>query len=210
MAGSKKRRKRYRWLLLIPLAYVVVINHSVRRFGGDPHLFSVLRMSEKSGALLRLGLHSVRHLWSDACLDTRPFVRAAARAEGIPESFALAIAKAESGFRSHSISSTGAMGVMQLMPRTATQHGVIDPFDPRDNTRGAARYLKTLWQRYRGDRRRVAAAYNAGERGVPRRGALHVPSSTLSYAARVVRHDQHHPQPIDCLSAPLVITAHQP
>lgn len=211
MAGSaKRRRRRYRWLLLVPVAYVLMVNHAVRRFGGDAHPLSVLRMSEKSGALARLALHSIRHLWSSDCQNTEPFVRKAARAAGIPESFAVSVARAESGFRSHSISSTGAMGVMQLMPRTASAFGVWDPFDPEDNAGGGTRYLAALWQRYRGDRMRVAAAYNAGERGVPRKGPMRVPSSTLSYAAHVTRlakRESSRTGPIDCLTKPLVITA---
>lgn len=203
---SRKRIRLHRWLLLLPLIYVIGINYAVRRCGGDPHPLSVLRMSEKTSALARLALHSVRHLWSDACDDTSGFVREAARAEGIPVSFALAIARAESNFRSHSISSTGAMGVMQLMPATAARHGVLDPFNPEDNARGAARYLRALWDRYHGDRRRVAAAYNAGENLVPRRGQLRVPTSTLGYAAQVVKLD-HLKGPIEALTEPLVISA---
>lgn len=200
------RLRRWRWFLIVPCIYVLGVNYAVRRFGGDPHPLSVLRMSEKSSALARLALHSVRHLWSHACEDTERIVREAARSEGVPVSFALAIARAESGFRSHSISSTGAMGVMQLMPSTAARHGVIDPFDPEDNARGAARYLHALWDRYRGDKRRVAAAYNAGEGLVPRRGQLRVPTSTLGYASQVVKLDGRR-SPIDCLTEPLVITA---
>jgi soluble lytic murein transglycosylase-like protein len=150
-------------------------------------------------------------VWNDDCENTEPFVRAAARAAGIPEGFAVSIARAESAFRSHSISSTGAMGVMQLMPRTASSYGVWDPFDPEDNAQGGTRYLAQLWQRYRGDRMRVAAAYNAGERGVPKKGAMRVPSSTLAYAAHVTRLAKRAstPSTVDCLSAPLVITANQ-
>ena len=145
MGARAKRRRRYRWLLLIPVTYVMLVNHAVRRHGGDPNLLSVLRLSEKTGALARLMLHSVRHVWSDDCRDTEPFVRAAARKAGIPEGFAVSVARAESGFRSHSISSTGAMGVMQLMPRTAWNYGVVDPFDPEDNALGGTRYLAELW-----------------------------------------------------------------
>jgi hypothetical protein len=57
---------------------------------------------------------------------------------------------------------------------------------------------------------RVAAAYNAGERGVPRKGAMRVPGSTLSYAAHVTQlatRERLRPSSIDCLTAPLVITA---
>jgi soluble lytic murein transglycosylase-like protein len=198
--------------MLLPMFYVVAVNHTVRRFGGDAHLLSISRLPEKSSALARLALHSVRHLWSDACSDTERYVREAAIAEGVPPSFAASIARAESGFRSHSISSTGAMGVMQLMPATAARHGVWDPFDPHDNAQGAAKYLKVLWTRYHGNRMRVAAAYNAGEGAVPRKGRMRVPDSTLSYASTVVKHDDRAQQGavhrvIDALTAPLVITA---
>ncbi|MEY4576479.1 MAG: hypothetical protein RL701_1182 [Pseudomonadota bacterium] len=189
MAIIKKQRRLFRWALLLPTVYVLAVNMSVRHFGGDANPLAITRMAEKSSALARLGLHSLRHVWSNACDDTAPYVREAAKAEGIPVSFALAIARNESGFRSHVISSTGAMGVMQLMPATASRHGVWDPFDPEDNARGGARYLSALWKRYRGDRMRVAAAYNAGEGAVPRAGRMRVPGSTLSYAASVVRHD---------------------
>jgi soluble lytic murein transglycosylase-like protein len=101
------------------------------------------------------------------------------------------------------------MGVMQLMPATAARNGVVDPFDPQDNARGAARYLRTLWDRYRGDKRRIAAAYNAGEGLVPRRGQLRVPTSTLGYAGQVVKLDRRK-TPIDALTEPLVITADKP
>lgn len=212
MGTPQKRRQLFRWVMLLPMFYVCAVNHTVRRFGGDVHLLSLSRMTEKSSAVARLGLHLVRHLWSDACSEPQQYVRAAAKAEGVPVSFALAIARAESGFRPHSISSTGAMGVMQLMPATAAHHGVWDPFDPEDNARGASKYLKALWKRYKGNRMRVAAAYNAGEGAVPRKGRMRVPGSTLSYASAVIKHDlkEQLSEPlrtIEALAAPLVITA---
>jgi soluble lytic murein transglycosylase-like protein len=185
--------RRLRWparLLLCALLYVVCLNMGVRRYGADSFPLSLTRIPEKSLALVRLALHSVKHVWSSACDDTSPFVAQAALEAGVPVQFALAVARNESGFRSHSISSTGAMGVMQLMPRTARSYGVVDPFDPEDNARGGARYLSDLWKTYRGNRMRVAAAYNAGSARVPTRGHMRVPSSTLGYAARVVRHDR--------------------
>lgn len=186
--------------------YVFALNNTVRNHGGDASLFSLSRLREKTTAVTLLAAHSIKHLWSDACMDTAGYVREAAREAGVPVSFALAIARAESGFRSHSISSTGAMGVMQLMPATARHHGVIDPFDPADNARGAAQFLRALWTRYKGDKMRVAAAYNAGEGKVPRKGPMRVPQQTLSYAATVIKHDRRN-TPVECLSAPMVITA---
>jgi soluble lytic murein transglycosylase-like protein len=209
-AAPNKPKKLLRWVACLSLSYVMGVNYLVRSHGGDPSLLSISRLSEKTSALARLSLHSVRHLWSDACSDTRHFVIEAAKAEGVPASFALSIARHESGFRSHSISSTGAMGIMQLMPATALRHGVIDPFDPEDNARGAARYIKALWTRYHGDRMRVAAAYNAGERGVPQKGKMRVPGSTLGYAASVVKQARLLAPfaPVE-LTAPLVITANE-
>ena len=89
-------------------------------------------------------------------------LRRTAAKHSLPADFVLAVAKHESSFQSHRISRTGAMGIMQLMPGTASDLGVGDPFDPEENAAGAARFLRKLWTRYGGDRRRVAAAYNAG------------------------------------------------
>jgi soluble lytic murein transglycosylase-like protein len=79
---------------------------------------------------------------------------------------------------------------MQLMPQTARENGVLDPFDPQDNARGALSFIGTLWKRYRGDRMRIAAAYNAGPARVAQRGALRLPAETRGYAARVVAHSK--------------------
>jgi hypothetical protein len=179
-----------RLIAFIAVAYVLGLNCTVRHFGGDAFPLSVVRLPEKTQAVVMLGLHSVKHLWNNHCDDPRQYVMEAAREKGIPVSFALSIARAESNFRSHSISSTGAMGVMQLMPNTARENGVMDPFDPQDNARGAANFISTLWKRYRGNRMRIAAAYNAGPGRVAQKGALQIPRETKGYAKRVVAHDK--------------------
>jgi hypothetical protein len=179
-----------RLIAFIAVAYVLGLNCTVRHFGGDAFPLSVVRLPEKTQAVVLLGIHSVKHLWNDHCDDPTPYVMEAAREHGIPVSFALSIARTESNFRSHSISSTGAMGVMQLMPNTARENGVIDPFDPQDNARGATNYLSTLWKRYRGNRMRIAAAYNAGPGRVSQKGALQIPRETQGYAKRVLARDK--------------------
>jgi soluble lytic murein transglycosylase-like protein len=73
-----------------------------------------------------------------------------------------AMAFRESRFDSHAVSSRGAQGIMQLMPRTAKALGVRDSFDPRDNVFGATQYLRTLLDRFHGDVDLTLAAYNAG------------------------------------------------
>lgn len=72
---------------------------------------------------------------------------------------------------------------MQLMPETAERFSVLDAFDPAQNIRGGATYLRVLLDRYDGDVWRAVAAYNAGEARIDR-GV--VPAETRAFADRVV------------------------
>lgn len=110
---------------------------------------------------------------------------AAARATGVEDAWLRAIAHAESGFDPRARSAKGAVGVMQLMPRTATELGVRDPLSPGQSIDGGARYLKTLLRLYRGDHALAAAAYNAGIGAVARHGGVPPYPETLAYVARV-------------------------
>ena len=87
---------------------------------------------------------------------------AAARRYRLDPRLVREVAWQESGFDPRSVSDKGAMGVMQLMPETARILGVTDPFDPRQNIDGGARYLRDLLHLYRGNIRLSLAAYNAG------------------------------------------------
>jgi soluble lytic murein transglycosylase-like protein len=84
------------------------------------------------------------------------------------------------------ISSTGAMGVMQLMPNTARELGVSDPFSIEQNIDGGVRYLKQLLTSYRGNVKRTLAAYNAGPARISKSGALSMPAETQGYVARII------------------------
>lgn len=89
-------------------------------------------------------------------------VSPAARKAGIAMTLLHAVMKQESGFRPCAVSEKGALGLMQLMPATADQFHVADPFDPVQNVEAGAALLKQLLNRYRGDLRLTLAAYNAG------------------------------------------------
>jgi soluble lytic murein transglycosylase-like protein len=79
------------------------------------------------------------------------------------------------------------MGLMQLMPATARELGVHDPFDVEQNADGGVRYLKQLLGTYRGDIQLALAAYNAGLARVSRRrGILGLSIETRTYVSRVV------------------------
>lgn len=86
----------------------------------------------------------------------------AAETFDLPEAFLRAVARVESNFRYRARSSAGAMGLMQLMPGTAGDMGVKDPWDPRSNVLGGARLLRVLADRFGGDMVKVLAAYHAG------------------------------------------------
>ena len=115
----------------------------------------------------------------------RPF-RDAARATGVDEAWLRAIAHAESGFDAAAVSPKGAVGVMQLMPDTAAAYEVTDRTDANQSIHAGARHLRDLVRRYRGDLRRVAAAYNAGAEAVDAHRGVPPYAETQAYVEKVV------------------------
>lgn len=111
--------------------------------------------------------------------------RAAARANRIDDAWLRAVAHAESGFQADAVSAKGAQGIMQLLPATAREYRVKDPFSPSQSIRGGARFLGELLRRYKGDRRLAAAAYNAGIGTVTRYGGVPPYAETQAYVDKV-------------------------
>jgi soluble lytic murein transglycosylase-like protein len=96
-----------------------------------------------------------------------------------------AVMQAESAFHPLVISRAGAEGLMQLMPALATEMGVSDSFDPRENIRGGVRYLKQLLDYHKGDLDLALASYNAGPGNVERYGGVPPFRETLNYVKTI-------------------------
>lgn len=111
-------------------------------------------------------------------------VMAAAR-HNVDPNLVRAVVKVESNFNSNAVSRKGAIGLMQLMPQTARELKVRNPFDPDQNVDAGVRHLKYLLESYNGNVDLTLAAYNAGEGAVRRSAGVPHYSETQNYVRRI-------------------------
>lgn len=112
-------------------------------------------------------------------------IQSAAERHEVDPQLVRAIIKVESNFNPYAISHKGAMGLMQLIPKTARQLGVNDAFDPEQNIDGGVRHLKYLLEQYRGNLPLSLAAYDAGEGAVERYNGIPPYQETRQYVRRI-------------------------
>ena|SRR5688572_5386658 len=106
---------------------------------------------------------------------------------GVNPKLAHALVQVESNYQPRAISPKGAMGLMQLMPATARQYAVDDPFDPAQNLAAGLQHLRGLLDRFGKGRESLAlAAYNAGEGAVSRYGGIPPYRETQNYVRRIL------------------------
>jgi soluble lytic murein transglycosylase-like protein len=118
--------------------------------------------------------------------DIEEIIRETAQRYGLEVDLLTAVIAVESGYRVDAVSSKGAQGLMQLMPGTARELAVTDPFDPRQNIDAGARYLRRLLDANENQYWKALAAYNAGSGRVARYNGIPPYRETIRYIRRVL------------------------
>lgn len=113
------------------------------------------------------------------------FIEEVAINNGVPPALVKAVIHAESGFDPNAVSSRGAIGLMQVMPRTADMLGISDPYHPLDNIQAGVKYLRDMLDMFDGNEMLAVAAYNAGPRKVKKYGGVPPYKETRTYVRRV-------------------------
>ncbi len=108
-----------------------------------------------------------------------------AAAQGVDAKLVKALIQVESAYKPRATSRKGAMGLMQLMPDTARQYAVSDPYDVRANIEAGIKHLKSLLDRF--PKPLALAAYNAGEAAVLRFGGVPPYAETINYVSRILK-----------------------
>lgn len=146
-----------------------------------------LDQGAKSYAIPGTTIRSTTPLVSNAIRERfEPFVVDHAARHGVRPDLVRAVIQVESGFNPRARSPKGAMGLMQLMPATARELGVRDPYDADENIGGGTAYLRQLLDRYDGNEELALAAYNAGAGAVDKYGRAVPPyRETRDYVKKV-------------------------
>ncbi|MRR07429.1 MAG: DUF4124 domain-containing protein [Deltaproteobacteria bacterium] len=122
--------------------------------------------------------------------EFEPIIRSLASEYGVDKSLVKAVIHAESGYNPNAVSSKGAQGLMQLMPKTAQGLKVNNSLDPKDNIRGGVRYLRFLLDTFKGDVTLALAAYNAGLSRVSQYGGVPPYAETRNYISKVLSYQK--------------------
>ncbi len=118
--------------------------------------------------------------------DIQNMVSSTSHKHNVDEKLVMAIIKQESAFNPNAVSTAGAKGLMQLMPGTAKEVGVLNPFSPSQNIEGGVRYLKNMLKKYNGNIILALSAYNAGPANVDKYGGIPPFKETQNYVKNIL------------------------
>jgi soluble lytic murein transglycosylase-like protein len=128
-------------------------------------------------------MNSFRALEPERAYDS--LIAEAAHLYSLDQELIRAVIQAESSFDPSVVSAVGAQGLMQLMPALSASMGITDPFDPRQNIMGGARYLRELLDLHRGNVKLALASYNAGPTTVAKYKAIPPFPETQRYVKKI-------------------------
>jgi soluble lytic murein transglycosylase-like protein len=132
------------------------------------------------------GVRATRLATADRARSFDDLISLHAREQSVRPDLVRAVMQVESAFNPNARSPKGAMGLMQLMPATARQFGVKDPFNPSENVRAGVAYLRELLDRYQNNEELALAAYNAGPGAVDKHGQTVPPyRETRNYVSQI-------------------------
>ena len=169
--------------------YVYELPSGARMITDRPLNNSHYRLVQKSRSVKGMGALLAAKNPQTALIDINAYddlIHKIARTHVIDPALIKAVMHAESGFNPHAVSHKGASGLMQLMPATAKRFGARDIFDPRENVRAGALFLKYLLKKFDNNHRLVLAAYNAGENAVLRYKGIPPYRETQGYVKKVL------------------------
>lgn len=127
-------------------------------------------------------------------LDIVTLVQGAAATYKIPSAWLAAVMEVESAYKAHAVSPAGAMGLMQLMPKTAARYELQRPFDPVANVYAGAKHLRDLLDDFKGNYTLATAAYNAGAGAVKKYNGIPPYWETIHYVPKVLATANHFSQ----------------
>lgn len=146
----------------------------------------VVRFEPEEPVTVMPGSEPVPEVTEPPRKDLKALIDEAAQRHGLPPALVHSVVKAESGYRADAVSPKGAIGVMQLMPATASAMAV-DPRDPIQNIEAGSRILSELLDKYDGSANLALAAYNAGTGAVAKHNGVPPYRETQLYVDRVIR-----------------------